>query len=202
MNDIIGIDLSLRSTGIVHVVDKTIVRFSIFDPNPSIKDEELFVKNSTEMTDYILERPPKMLVIEGFSFGASSGEKDKIHANFWMLRTELWKRKANIPIKVIPVNTWRSPLFTKEERKGLLEATKQCKAEKVPIKGLKGDERKLVMERNKILEQRASVKEATVRKLPFDVFKTFDTFITETGRRWEQIYDLTDGYFLASHFMK
>ena len=202
MNDTIGIDLSLRSTGIVHLVDQKITNYTIIDLDSSIKDEELFVRNANLVADFVEANLPKLIVIEGFSFGASSGEMDKIHANYWVMRIELWKRgiTARIPIEVIPVTSWRSPLFDKAERKVLTEAGKLYKANKIPTKGLKGDERKEAMAANKILEMAASIKEATLRKLPEEVRDLFATYLVMSDRHRDQMYDLCDAYFLARHF--
>ena len=200
---VVGIDLSMRSTGIVELTDGKLTRFDIFDPPPTIKDEALFIKNANSVADFIENSTPDLIVMEGFSFGALSGEKDKIAGNFWAVRVELFKRSLipTIPVKVIPVTTWRSPLFNKAERDALRDATKQLKADKVPTKGLKGEERKAAMLANKTLEQAASIKEATLRKLPEDVRGLFQQYLLMTDRSKEQVYDLTDAYFIARHFM-
>ena len=206
MKNVIAVDLSLRSTGITYFRNGKLTKYTIIDFKPPCNDEALFIANSEAIAGFVEECSRTgidILAFERFSFGASSGEKDAIFGNYWAVRIELFRRGISLsfPITDISVNTWRSPLFNKAERTELKEAALRYKAEKVATKGLKGQERKEALAKNKDLATASCIKTATVKKLPDDIRAEFEEFIRKTGRGDTQIFDLTDSYFLGVYML-
>lgn len=200
----IGLDISLRSTGVVVLEDDKIKTFQIFDPEPSIKEEELLIKNAKDISEFIhmvSENSTGKIGIEGFSFGAISGSKDMLFANTWMVRCALKQLGIldRFKLSIIPVTSWRSPLFNKEERKSLKDAKDILKKNKVSLRGLKGQDRLNAMETNRHLESNASIKVQTMKKLPLTIQSLFLNYIIETGRKEDQVFDLCDAYNIAKY---
>jgi hypothetical protein len=195
----IGIDLSLRSTGLCFKCDLlNTVDFKLIQIPDTIKDEELLTKLSDEIFNYILSKTFTVGIlsyvnIEGLSLRSVSGSADIICGNFWNVRRRIWKSITK-NVNIIPVKSWREPLFNKEERKSLKEAVQYYNANKKSIKGLKGEERKATIAFNQELELLASIKEKTFQKLPEDVRQQILNITTGDGK-----YDLCDAYFIASY---
>lgn len=197
-------DISLRSTGIVCVEDGQLLDFMLVDYKPPTNGEELLSLNSKTVERFVAKNKIDLdlIAIERFSFGASSGSMDLLWANAWCMRTRIWESGIRVPLEEISVMSWRNPLFTKTEADELKAAAKKLKLEKVPIKGLSGEDRKIAMSNNRILEEAACLKRATVGKLPEDVVRRFETYLEEHGAEKTQIFDLADAYFVAMHCFK
>lgn len=189
----IGIDLSLRSTGLCWNDGHGNVEFKLI--NNKQDDEELLYKNTEAILDFLKGKTVTEINIEGLSFGSLSGSKDILAGNFWHLRVKLWEKYSHIPINIIPVLTWRSPLFNKEERKAMKEAEKQSKAMKKTLKGLKGNERKKKIEElGGSPDLACDIKYQTFLKLPKDIQEKIIKITDKNGK-----YDLTDSYFICNH---
>ena len=159
---------------------------------PNLNDEDLLIEIANKIIYNIWKWSPSEINLEGLSFNSISSSKDIIAGNFWYLRCSIKKEFPNIPVNIIPVKTWREPLFNKEERKQLKENTKYYKENKINAKGLKGDERKEALMYNKGLELNASIKYHTFQKLPQDIQDIINNITKEEGR-----WDLADAYFIS-----
>ena len=194
MSLIVGIDLSLRSTGICAVDFKgNLIDFTLIQSDSkTLNDEELLQYNSTEIVNFTdkiwranqylgvkaaVEHPEWVLskiIIEGLSFGGISGNKDILQGNFWVLRTKLKEFGRDIPIEICPVTKWRSKVISKVEQR---EAKKND-----PKNGLKL---------------------ACVEKLPSDVRDRFEKYLDENGikrtKSKDPLWDICDAYWISKH---
>ncbi|NCP97723.1 hypothetical protein GW796_05715 [archaeon] len=195
---IIAIDLSLRSTGISYVVKNTLIDFSVIK-NKTAKDEDLILDNCNKIINWIKEKNenPDFIRIEGLSFNSISGAKDIITGQFWYLRCKIVQEFPNSKLEIIPVLTWRNPLFNKYERKELAEAKKRLKLLKKSSQGEKGNNRKEILLFNKNLELDASIKEKTWLKLNKEIQNKIIDYITYNKYNIETKYDITDSIFIG-----
>lgn len=170
----IGIDLSLRSSGLVRLDDdNNLLDFDVVSVCnkkyvQGVNDEEMLIYIADKIV-YFVERnnDKEAVAIEGLSFQSASSSKDLVWGNFWFLRVRLRMLYPDMLIGVIPVISWRNPLLsnlTKEERKKL-----------------KGNK----------------MKQHCVELLPTDVKELFSDYVMKHDLKEEAIYDLTDAYFLA-----
>lgn len=150
---IISIDLSLRSTGAVAIDDeKNLIDFALVKScNKPCKyaevfnGEELISYNTKRIMEFIEKKSMNSIdaiLIEGLSFGSLSGSKDILAGNFWYLRVRLKERFPGVPIHIIPVQTWRNKILSKQDReiaKGLYgkKWAKQAVVEKLPKRKVK-----------------------------------------------------------------
>ena len=189
---ILGIDLSLRSTGMF--IDG---QYKLVQSDPKkLNDEALLVYNAITILDFIKETKPDFINLEGLSLGSVSSSTDMICGNFWYLRTEIFKTHPHLKINIVPVKTWRCPLFSKADNKLFLENNKKLKAlkkeleyEKMDFKGKRqfaADNAELILDSN--------VKYLTWKKLPIEWQDEFYTFGFTKG-----CFDLTDSYFLSKY---
>ena len=88
---ILAIDLSLRSTGVVILNDLGILEDFRIVANKE-KDEELVIKNSKDILEFVKGRWIEHVAIEGLSFMSVSASKDLIAGNFWFLRCQFIDR--------------------------------------------------------------------------------------------------------------
>lgn len=188
MNNIMGIDLSLRSTGISFNEQFELIQIE------KLNDEELIIEICKRICDLIEKFNPIEINLEGLSFNSISGSKDIIAGLFWNLRCKISQQFSNIKVNIIPVTTWRSPLFNKEDNKALKEGKKEFKLKKKSIKGLKGVDRKEAIEYNQILESKANIKQYTFDKLPSHIK---EKIINKTDGKG--CYDLSDAYFISQY---
>ena len=128
--------------------------------------------NSIEVCDFVEKAIGTHVldgvVLEGLSFGSKSGSSDLIAANSWIVTVDLRRKYPNIPIGRISVLEWRNSLTDKEERK--LAKEKYGKK---------------------------AVKQMVVDRLPLDVKKKFEEYITDNKMGKEGVFDLSDAYFLG-----
>jgi len=192
MDKILGIDLSLRSTGLF--IDG---KYKLIQADPKkINEEALLVYNAKSILDFIKETKPDYVNLEGLSLGSVSSSMDIICGNFWYLRTEIFKAYPDLKINVIPVKTWRCPLFSKADNKLFLENSKKLKAlkkeleyEKMDYQGKRdfaSDNAELILDSN--------VKYLTFLKLPIEWQEEFHLISFTKG-----CFDLVDAYFLSKH---
>ena len=139
--DIIGIDLSLRSTGIIRMSqDKELLDFEIVR-SVTLKEERLLLHNTKKIMKFIKRDKTYCVALEGLSFGGKSAMKDVIDGNYWMVRCAIRKFNKKIFIGSIPVLTWRNDILSKLERKnakGVRDGLKIAVVDKLP-KDIKGD---------------------------------------------------------------
>jgi hypothetical protein len=189
-----GIDLSLRSTALVNIKGND-VSYKLVTPSSKVyNDEELLLYNQREIRQYIKICVPDKIALEGLSFGSLSGSKDILAGNFWMIRTMIKQEFPDIELTIVPVLTWRSPLFTKEERKELKDNTEKVKLLKLEIAKLPKEDKQATLLQNEELIHRANIKYLTWLKVPEPHKSEFQKVGFNKGT-----FDLVDGYFLARH---
>jgi hypothetical protein len=167
---IASIDLSLRSTGVC-IMDWAgkLIDAKLFTPSAKEwNDEELLMHIAESITEFLKKFSVSAIAIEGLSFNSFSSEKDKINGNFWHLRCALKEAFPEVPIGIIPVNSWRNHLLSKEEQREI---------KKSAIKD--------------------AIKKACVLRLPKEVEEAFSHNINANKHPSKCIYDLTDAYFLG-----
>lgn len=191
----VSIDLSMRSTALVAMDDDGSINYKlVISDSKKINDEQLLMYNAIEIVDFINKHKPKYVGLEGLSFGSISGSKDIIAGNFWYVRTQIYQH-CDVELEIIPVLTWRSPLFDKEERKTLKENDKLVKQLKKDMKEIKSKtEKSRILKENEELILKASIKYLTWEKLPVNIRNMFQEVGFTKG-----CFDLTDAYFIANH---
>lgn len=187
----IGIDLSLRSTGVC-VIDNGDPHFHLIKTSDKLKDETLLRHIWNEIYSIVRQYNKPVIKIEGLSYDSISNSKDIIAGNFWFVKTHL--HILNHKVQVIPVSEWRNPLFTKEERKLLTENKKLFKQYESECKGISRAEKKLLNQQNQELLNNADIKYLTFYKLPDNVKLQIESIASDKSK-----YDLSDAYFIASH---
>lgn len=188
----VGIDLSLRSTGLCHIDDKGKATFALVCNKED--DAELLVKNADDILAFLKDKKFDAINIEGLSFASASSSKDILWGNFWYLKVRLWQVYPDIPIKIVAVLSWRSPLFNKAERDAIKAADKEVKALKVEMKGMKKQEKAAFLLEHEATILAASTKYQTFLKCPEAIKKQILAVTTKDGK-----FDLTDAYFIASY---
>lgn len=188
----LGIDLSLRSTGLVFLSD-TDIQYQLVN-NKKLDDESLILSNFSEITSFIEKTKPTNIGIEGLSFGSISSSKDIIAGNFWYLRTQLYHMFPNIKVDIIPVLTWRSKLFNKEERQELKKNETALKTFKRQLMHIPQNEKKQYLLDNQDLVLKANIKYLTYCKLPSTIQDMFHVYGFTKGT-----FDLSDAYFIADY---
>jgi hypothetical protein len=191
----LGIDLSLRSTGLCFIQNDDI-HFKLVQPSEKIyNDEKLVIHITDEIINFIqsFDILPDVINIEGLSYGSISSNIDIISGNHWYLRCKLFQLYPEIEIKVVPVQSWRAPLFSKEQRKIMKDCNEELKIVKQESKKLKGDEKKKYLLTNESVILGSNVKHQTWLKLTEDVQNKIYEITTK-----KDIYDLTDSYFIAT----
>jgi hypothetical protein len=132
----VGIDLSMRSAGLCG-------RSGVLADFKQLKtdDEQLLVEVAAEIRAFLKKHCPDTVNLEGLSFGSISGSKDIIAGLFWYVRCMIYTDFPEIKVNIVPVLSWRSPLFDKAERKQIKEYTAELKKVKSKMKGIKGKAR-------------------------------------------------------------
>lgn len=164
-----GIDLSMRSTGVVilddggHLIDYTLVSY----PDD---DESLLLKNTARIITFIQKYENNLngIALEGLAFLAKSAQKDIIAGNFWYLRCNLLLTFPELHVKIVPVTTWRKYIIDKERAKELRKT-----------------------------KEKDWAKKECVSKLPNDIRIIFEKYLKDNKFKKESLYDLTDSYFIA-----
>ena len=184
----INIDLSLRSTGLTAIdEDRRLIDYDVvqsvndiskqakkYKQLPEYNGSQLLIYNAQKIVSFI-ERVNNSyaidgIVIEGISFGSSSGKGDIISGNWWYVRTEIRKKFPNVPIGSVPVLSWRSKVLNK--------------ADKIEAKEKWG---------------RKFLKEGVVAKLPTEVYEEFCSYISKNKLKYNSIYDLADSYYMGCY---
>lgn len=195
MNNItVAIDLSLRSTGLIAIKGDRILEYIIIKSDAKkLNKEELLIYNVEQIMNFIDKYQPDVIGLEGLSFGSISASKDIIAGNFWHLRTAIFK--AGYQIEIVPVLTWRSPLFNKEERKKLSDDKKKLKELKAKWKKItdKSVKKQALIDNSKLILE-TDIKWLTYEKLPVNIREEFDEIGFSKGGA-----DLCDAYFIARH---
>lgn len=188
----LGIDLSLRSTGLVFLNQDQIEYKLITSDAKKLNGEELLLYNIKEILEFIDYHRPKYIGLEGLSFGSVSSSKDILAGNFWYLRTMIYQNY--VTPEIIPVLTWRCPLFNKEERAELKCNMGLLNELKKQLIKLPKDEKKQLLLDNELLIERANIKYVTWEKLPEPIKSDFEKIGFSKGG-----FDLTDAYFIADY---
>jgi hypothetical protein len=192
MDKILGIDLSLRSTGLF--IDG---KYKLIQADPKkINEEALLVYNAKSILDFIKETKPDYVNLEGLSLGSVSSSMDIICGNFWYLRTEIFKAYPFLPVNIIPVKTWRCPLFSKADNKIFMENGKKLKALKKELEYEKMNyqgKRDFAKENSQLILD-SNVKYLTFLKLPIEWQDEFHQVSFTNG-----CFDLVDAYWISKH---
>lgn len=193
--NIVSIDLSLRSTALVFLNQTDYTYELVKSDSKKLNDEKLLQYNWNCINSFIAKHKPDIIAIEGLSFNSVSSSKDLIAGNFWFIRTMIDIHYPDIKLIIVPVLTWRNPLFNKEERKELKDNTKKLKDIKKLIKDCKdkADKQKLTLD-NEELILKSNIKYLTWEKLPIKIREEFNDVGFTKG-----CFDLTDAYFIAKH---
>jgi len=189
----LSIDLSLRSTGMVYRNGDTI-KYKLINPPKEYNDESLLVYIKTHISLFIQECKPTLIGLEGLSFGSVSSSKDIIAGNFWCVREMLFTDYPSILVEIIPVLTWRSPLFNKDERKKLKEIVLQVKLLKKEMETLSKVDKKALALENEELIRLSDIKYQTWLKVPEPYKTEFETYGGSKGK-----FDLSDAYFICEY---
>ena len=189
----LSIDLSLRSTGMVYRNGDTI-KYKLINPPKEYNDEALIVYIKTQISLFVRECKPTLIGLEGLSFGSISSSKDIIAGNFWCVREMLYTDFPSIEVEIIPVLTWRSPLFSKEERKSLKEIVLQVKLLKKTMETLTKADKKLLALENEELIRLSDIKYQTWLKVPEPYKSEFEIYGGSKGK-----FDLSDAYFICDY---
>jgi hypothetical protein len=189
-----GIDLSLRSTSVVNINKNGVSYHLVTSSSKDLNDEKLLLYNKEKIKNLIELHQPDRIALEGLSFGSISSSKDILAGNFWSIRTMIAESFPDIELIIVPVTVWRSPLLTKEERKQLKQDTADVKELKKQIAKADKETKKNLLLANEELILRANIKFLTWLKVPEPLKTEFENFGFNKG-----CFDLTDGYFLASH---
>lgn len=174
-NVLVSMDMSMRSTGLVALKpDDSLVEFDIIkSTKDDFPDTEQLIAYIVDKTMAFIEQfKTTKFVIEGLAFGAKSSSKDILAGIYWAVRTETWTKCPDILIGSIPVQSWRSKVLNKEDRKYAKE---------------------------NYSPQKDALKIATVKKLPPHIRNDFLDYIRFMTYNKESIYDLADAYFLGIH---
>jgi hypothetical protein len=192
---VLGLDLSLRSAGMVVLTNGYLEDFMLVNSDSkSLNEEKLLIYNSSKVIEFVDKHRPDKIGIEGLSFNSLSGSKDLIDGNFWYIRTEIYRAFPKIPVEIIPVKTWRCPLFSKIENREYLDNCKTLKNFKEVLKEIDDKEEKkrlLILHESLILK--SNIKWLTYKKLPTDVQEEFGKISFSKG-----CFDLTDAYHIAN----
>lgn len=187
-NKVLGIDLSLRSTGLCCNNKFQLIQIS------DLNDEELIIEIYNRIKDFISIEKPNNINLEGLSLDSISRAKDIIQGNFWYLRCRLKIDFFNIPVNIVSVKSWRNPLFSKEEKKEMLQAKKSLKKLKLEIKNLTKTEKKNILLENEKLILLSNIKYQTFLKLPSNIQTKIKEINIKDGK-----YDLCDSYFISKY---
>jgi hypothetical protein len=194
----VGIDLSLRSTGLVYMGKNGEVKYKlVMSDSKNLNDEELLIYNAHEIYKFIKKCNPSKIALEGLSFNSVSSSKDIIAGNFWYLRAELCKLCPDIEVEIVPVLTWRSKLFNKEERTLLKENNTKVKELKKVLMTLPKEEKTKAVLENEQLILNSDIKYVTWAKLPEPYKSEFHKIGIRKG-----CYDLSDAYHICNHIFK
>ena len=193
---ILGIDLSLRSSGLCLLEDKNLFDYKLIQSSSKdLNEEALLIHNINEICSFISFCKPDMLTLEDLSYDSPSGEKDLIAGQNWYLRIKIKQDFPTIPLKVFKVMEWRSPLFSKVENKelGLTKKELLSLKEKAGYKEMTRKDKLQFSKDNIDLILSTNIKFRTFCKLPENIQNEFSKYSMSSGR-----WDLTDAYFIAS----
>lgn len=187
MGNTMGLDMSMRSTGLVVLSpDDNLMTFDVWKTRKdedNSKDKfnmgEFFFDpedHIIEFCDYVVRMVDKWsvdkFVIEGLAYTRASAHKDFIQGIYWGVRSHIRRESPHVLIGSIAVNSWRSKVLTRDEQK----------------------------EAKKIYTPKTeALKIATYKKLPDHIYQVFIDFIEQMNYTPKTIYDLSDAYFLTKH---
>lgn len=134
--------------------------------------EDLIIFVTKRTMDFIIKINPQWFVIEGMAFAAKSAHKDIIAGIYWSIRTSIRTKCPHILVGSIPVQSWRTKVLNKEERKFAKE---------------------------NYTPKNEALKIATVEKLPDLIKQIFLDYIARMGYHKKTMYDLADSYFLGKY---
>lgn len=171
---IIGMDLSKRSSALVAISsDGALVEFTLIRPFSDMSDEDIlnYVEDMTLffVSECLAQGSVAGIGVEGLSFNSVGSGKDFLAGIWWTVKRALYNN-YEIPVGVIPNQSWFSYVISKEEKRALLLSTEKDKRKK-----------------------------AVVNKLPFEVKVRFEKYILDNGCKKEGIYDLADAFWIAQY---
>lgn len=182
MSNLLSIDLSMRSAGLVVLDESGALVDQLLIPTKKDEYDNEFLLEYMEdrVLDFADKHRPNSIVIEGMAFNSKSGKTDLIAGNWWNTRKELRQLLPDANIGSIPVLSWRSKTIDlKKGNKAVLQ------------------------------EQygKTYLKDAVRDAVPKDVLATFTEYLAEfnwpksypAGKKREAIYDLCDAYCMGIH---
>lgn len=194
---IVGIDLALRKTGIVHLnPDGTLFRFSVVSSDPKkINGEDLLVHNRKAIKAALPSSKAANIrvALEGLSFNSVSSDHDLISANHWITRLTL--KDDNAAVHIFPPKSWQKTIVTKEIMAEWLKDYPVIRAKK----GKKLTKEEVSANSKSKLAIRKLSKQLILETVPKGVLKKFEAYVLKEGLAKDAIYDLTDAYCLAMH---
>lgn len=193
---IIGLDVSLRSSGLTFFdTDTNQFEYKLIQPSPKVyNDEDLLIYITDEILSFITIYKPSHIGLEGLSYNSLSSNKDLIDGLHWMLRCEIIKQFPYIKLDVVPVLTWRSKIFNKEERKLIKEISDKVKLLKIELKSLSKEDKKILALENENLIRSNDIKFQTWLKLPEPYKSMFEDIGFKKG-----CFDLSDSFFINQY---
>lgn len=189
----IGMDISMRCSGIVCISEHLIEYYTIKTNSKTLNNEELLIHIWNEICKIITRFEPDIINLEALSLNSISREKDIIDGLHWYIRTNLKLYFPSIRLNIVEVKSWREELFTKEERKQLKEFKTKLKEVQQQIKNCasKIDKQLLLMDNEDVILN-SNIKYLTWLKLPEPLKSEFKKLGFNGG-----CFDLTDAYFIA-----
>jgi hypothetical protein len=185
MGNTLGLDMSMRSTGIVVLSpDDDLLWFDVYktrkDEVPKKHKWELgiwfedpedhIIGISESVVNWIDDWSVDKFVIEGLTFSRKSAHKDFIAGIYWGIRSHIRRESPHVLIGSIVVNSWRSKVLTPDEAKWAKE---------------------------NLSPKTEALKIAVVDKLPEHIMRKFKLWIKQMNHDPKTIYDLADAYFLT-----
>lgn len=165
----LGIDLSLRSTGIVLSDDKKIINCWLYQPTEKCYEQLLLDYREYFEKFFNLGHVFHCINIEDLSLNSKSSVKDVIAANYWNLRCYI--HENHFHYKVFSPSNWR-------------------KVQEIIPKDRKQKDLKQELGKDYL-------KILAVKKLSSDNFETIAKFKEENKLPEKTIYDLADAYWIS-----
>lgn len=172
----IGIDLSLRCTGIVVLNGDTVEDFIIVNSDKkTLNDESLLISNQSRIADFLSRCPtPDEIILEKLSLSGKNGQRDLIDANWWMTRIAIRSIFPDVPLSTPTVQQWRKHVGDTAKQKRF-KAKFDTKSKKVGLKRM------------------------CVHALTSVERKMFRDYIKVSKCKRDSLYDLSDARFIAKY---
>lgn len=189
----IGMDLSLRKTGITCISEDGISFKMIYTSN-KIKQEDLLIHNVNEVMSYLNQYKDGTLLIniEGLSHNSISRSIDIISAYHWMVRCAI-KSTLTATVCIVEPLSWQSKLITKDVRANidnLFPLTRLSKASSDYVSAKKTNDKNKAM-RKKFL------KNHYLKCVEDKIMNKIENYVTDNKLPYLCTFDLCDSYHIA-----